>query len=281
MSTMPDIYKYLDYRNYLKDYYQAKKVAKGSAFSYRSFARDAGFSSPNFLKLVIEGKRNLGPRGTLQFAKALRLGKQEAAHFENLVHFKQAETDEEKNKWYQKLATSKRYREIKEIEHDQFEYYSHWYCAAIRELVLLADFKEDPAWIADELKPSISPKEAKTALELLQRLGFLVRNRDGHLVQAERNITTAREVRSLAIANYHRQMLKKAFESIERTPPQQRDISSLTVAISQEKFEEAKRRIQEFRRELNVLLSDDTECDAVYQLNFQIFNLSEVPWPKC
>lgn len=277
---LPDLFKYLDYRRYLKDYYRVQKERKGSAFSFRTFSRMAGLSSPNFLQLVMEGKRNLGPDGMRCFAKALKLNKEESGYFENLVRFNQASTDDERNEWYKRLSTSKKYREIREIEKDYFVYFSRWYYAAIRELVLLPDFKEDPDWIARRLSPPITVREAATALELLQKLGFLVRDQSNRLVQAERNITTAREVMSLAISNFHRQMIQRASESIERTTPERRDVSSLTVALSKEKFVEAKRRIQEFRRELNVLLSEDGRPDAVYQLNFQIFNLSEVPWPR-
>jgi uncharacterized protein (TIGR02147 family) len=272
---MSDLFKYLDYRRFLKDYYREHKEKKGSAFSFRSFARLAGMSSPNFLKLVMDGKRNLGPDGIKGFAKALKLNKEEASYFENLVHFNQCSTDDERNEWYKRLSASKRYREIKEIEKDYFVYFSRWYYAAVRELVLLPEFKEDTDWIARKLSPPITVKEATTALELLQKLGFLKREK-GRLVQAERNISTAREIISLAIANFHRQMIHRAVESIDRTRPERRDISSLTIALSKERFQEAKRRIQEFRRELNVLLSEDACPDSVYQINFQLFNLSEV-----
>lgn len=272
---MADLFKYLDYRHFLKDHYREHKEKKGAAYSFRSFARMAGLSSPNFLQLVMEGKRNLGPDGIKGFSKALRLNKEEAAHFENLVHFNQCTTDEERNEWYKRLSASKKYREVREIEKDYFVYFSRWYYAAIRELVLLPHFQEDPDWIARKLSPPITVKEAGTALELLQKLGFLKRQK-GRLVQAERNITTAREIVSLAIANYHRQMIQRAAESIDRTKPEKRDISSLTIALSKDKVQEAKRRIQEFRRQLNVLLSDDAAPDSVYQINFQLFNLSEV-----
>ncbi len=275
---MPDLFKYLDYRHYLKDYYREQKEKKGSRFSFRTFSRAAGFSAPNFLKLVMEGKRNLGPAGVEGFLKALRLGKEESRYFENLIRFNQASTDDERNRWYQQLSTSKKYREIRQIEKDTYVYFSHWYYAAVRELVLLSDFKEKPEWIAHKLSPRITVKEAATALELLKKLKLLKRDHKKRLVQSERNMTTAREVISLAIANFHRQMIRMGMESIERTLQEKRDISSLTVALSKEKFGEAKRRIQEFRRELNVLLSEESHPDSVYQINFQIFNLSEVPW---
>lgn len=275
---MADLFKYLDHRRYLKDYYREHKEKRGSTFSFRTFARAAGLSSPNFLKLVMDGKRNLGPDGIARFGKALRLNKEETTYFENLVHFNQASTDDERNEWYKRLSTSKKYREIREIEKNYFVYFSHWYYAAVRELVLLPNFDENPDWIARHLSPPITVREAKTAVELLLKMGFVKRDKTGRLIQAERNITTAHEVQSLAISNFHRQMIQRASESIERTPPEKRDVSSLTLALSKEKFVEAKRRIQEFRRELNVLLSEEGRPEAVYQVNFQIFNLSEVPW---
>ena len=275
---MIDIFKYIDYRHFLKDYYREEKEKKGSRFSFRNFSRAAGLSSPNFLQLVMEGKRNLGPDGIEGFKKALRLNKEESVYFENLVHFNQSSNDAERNQWYRHLSTSRKYREIREIERDYFVYFSRWYYVAIRDLVLLPEFRETSKWIAKKLSPKITEREAAHALELLLRLGFLKREK-GKLIQAERNITTAREVESLAISNFHRQMMGLAADSIDRTSPEKRDISSLTIALSQEKFQEAKRRIQEFRRELNVLLSEDSNIDSVYQINFQIFNLTEVPWP--
>lgn len=275
---MINLFGYLDYRRYLKDFYRDKKGKKGSRFSFRSFSRLAGLSAPNFLKLVMEGKRNLGPDGIEGFKKALHLNKEEAAYFENLIYFNQATSDEERNRRYKALATSQKFRQIREIEQDLFVYYSHWYYAAIRELVLLPDFKEDPKWIAKKLFPRITDKQAMTSLELLLKLKFLKREKSGRLVQAEQNITSSREVQSLAVANFHRQMIQLASESIDRTPQEKRDISSITLALSKEKYLEAKRRIQEFRRELNVLLSEKDSVDSIYQINFQIFNLSEIPW---
>ncbi len=275
---MLTVHHYLDYRHFLRDYYQEQKKKKGASFSFRSFARLAGLSSPNFLKLVMEGKRNLGFSGITHFSKALHFNSDESNYFENLVRFNQSKNDEERNHWYQRLSSSQKYRQVKEIENNAFVYFSHWYYPAIRELVLLPDFREDPVWISKKLYPPISKKEAETALELLLALGLLKRDSKGKLVQVDQNITTSREVESLAIRNYHRQMMEQAKLSLEKISREKRDISSLTIALSREKFLEAKRRIQEFRRELNVLLSGDKKADSVYQINFQIFNLSEVLW---
>jgi uncharacterized protein (TIGR02147 family) len=56
-----DVFQYLDYRAFLRDYYKEKKAAS-KTFSYVNFARKAKISSSGFLLHVIKGERNLtGP----------------------------------------------------------------------------------------------------------------------------------------------------------------------------------------------------------------------------
>jgi len=55
---MPNIYDYVNYRDFLRDFYREKKTENPS-FSYQQFARSAGFGSKSFLPHVIEGKKNL------------------------------------------------------------------------------------------------------------------------------------------------------------------------------------------------------------------------------
>ncbi len=275
MPKQPNIYTYLDYRTYLRDLYEARKQTK-RGFSYRSFARTAGLSSENHLWQVINGRRKLSGATIIKFAKGFGLKKHETAYFEHLVHFNQAKTTEEKNHHYRKLASSKRYIEVRHLERDQFEYLSKWYYAVIRELVLLPDFCEEPAWIAARLAPVISEREAAEALELLFRLGLLGRDADGRVVQTERHVTSGEEVASLAATNFHKQMIDRAAAAVEGTRPEHRELSALTVAIPKAKIAQVKERIRQVRRELHEMMATDDGADVVYQLNLQFFNVSEV-----
>lgn len=272
-AWIPDLYEYTDYRAWLGAYYDAAKVHQPS-FSYRWFSRRAGFSSPNFLKLVIDGQRNLSADSIGRFAAALRLSDAEARFFADLVAFGQACTAEEKNAAWERIAASQRFRRARRIDSAYFEYLSCWYYPAIREMVARADFREDPAWIAAELLPAVKPAEAARALAVLVELGFVVRDADGRLRRGDPSVTTGHEVRSLAIGNFHRQMLARAAESIELVERSQRDISALTVAVSAERVAELKARVQAFRETLLHLCDADADPDVVYQLNFQVFPLT-------
>ena len=63
MKHSLNIFSYTNYRAFLRDLYLTKK-SESSGFSHRVFVRMCGFASPNFLKLVIEGKRDAS---TLKF----------------------------------------------------------------------------------------------------------------------------------------------------------------------------------------------------------------------
>jgi len=93
-------------------YYEAAK-AHSRVFSYRYFSRKAGYNSPNFLKLVIDGERNISTDSIERFADALGLTLSERRFFANLVAFNQAETAEEKNEAFERVSASRRFRQAR------------------------------------------------------------------------------------------------------------------------------------------------------------------------
>lgn len=268
-----EVYGYLDYRAFLRDFYATKK-AKSRAFSYRSFSKRAGVASPNYLKLVVEGQRSLSAKMAERFAIACGLDADAARYFVHLVAFNQAKTSSERAQHYGKLTSFQRYRQAHKLEIAHAAYYSDWFMPAIRELAASREFKDDPEWIADQLVPSITPLQASRALETLLELGLLVRDDQGRLTQADVLLSTGPETRGLHIAAFHRAMTQRAIESIDLVPAQDRDISSLTLCLSRGGLRAFKERIQRFRRELLELSALESDPEQVVQLNFQLFPLT-------
>jgi uncharacterized protein (TIGR02147 family) len=273
-ATDIDVFAYLDFRAFLRDYYNARKAA-GRGFSYRSFSRRAGLKSPNYLKLVIDGERNLSPDMAERFAQACGIKGDEARYFVDLVAFGQASTLTEKNQYYARLTGFQRYRNAHKLDLAHAAYYSAWYMPAIRELAARSDFRSEPEWIAQQLVPAISAAEAARALDTLLELGLLVRESDGSVRQADVLLSTGAETRGLHIASYHRSMMQRAMESIDLVPPQQRDISSLTLCLGEQGLRAFKERVQRFRKELLELSALEPDPVQVVQINFQLFPLSK------
>ncbi len=274
MSNKPDIFEYLDYRAFLLDVYENAK-STGTAMSYRYLSRRAGFSSPNFIKLVMDGKRNLGDESILAVAKAIDLNDEEAEFFASLVRFDQAQTSEQKNEAYQEVAASRRFRSARRIDHEMFEYLSHWYYPAIREMAARKDFKFDATWISTHLWPRVPVKNVRKALETLTELGLLVPDGDGGATRGDPSLTTGHEVGSLAIGNFHRQMMSCAADSIESVDRELRDISALTVCVPGELVQELKAEIHRFRERMLEICDSQQDGDTVYQMNIQLFPLTK------
>jgi uncharacterized protein (TIGR02147 family) len=275
-DEVPSVYEYVDYRRYLKDHYDARK-RQDRKYSFRFFARRAGLSSSNFLKLVMDGKRNLGPTTIGNFVKALKLGDDEAKFFTDLVAFDQAQTVAERNRAFERVAANRRFRRARRLEGPLFRYLTRWYYPAVRELAGRDDFKEEPAWIAKQLTPKITVSQARSALRTLQELGLLVSDESGRLVRGETSLTTGHEVRSVVIPAYHRQMIERAGDAIDKVPPEERDVSALTVCIQASSLADLKHRIHRFREEMLDRCDREQSPEQVYQLCIQLFPLSKPP----
>jgi uncharacterized protein (TIGR02147 family) len=266
-----DVFRYHDYREFLAAYYDHKKE---HGFSYRAFAKAAGLGAPNYLQLVIKGRRNLTSEMAFRFANACGLGEDAAEYFVTLVAFNQATTQQDRNRHYQKLSTFGRYRRAQKLELGEAAYHSKGYLPAIRELALSPHFRSDPEWLAEQLSPPIKVSEARQAIDTLLELRLLERGADGGLHQAARVVSTGAETTGLHIANYHAEMMQRAASAMTLVPPQERDISSLTLCLDSDGLGRLKQRLQAFRRELIDFAETQAAPSRVVQLNLQLFPLT-------
>lgn len=284
--VLRSIYTYTDYREYIRDSYTLKKNEE--KMTLRDFARKAGFNTHTFLSNVIDNKRSLTQESAAKVAKGLGLKPNERTYLELMVRFGNAKTVDEKNDIYEQMCASMPRSEIRKIGSEYYDIFRNPYVLTVRELVALPDFQEDAKWIAKRLHPHITPNQAEKAISTLLDAKLLDRDKKGRLRQATADLTTGAEVKSLAIALYHKQLLELATGSIDSTPAKDRDISSLTLNISKTDFDFIKRRTAAFRLEVLDFLKKkredakhefpDERARAIYYLNMQFFNATELPW---
>jgi len=270
-SSPPSLFDYFDYREYLQDYYRHHK-SRNSAYSYRLFARKAKLGSPNYLKLVVDGKRRITDRTIYQFARGLGLTRDEEKYFRELVLYQEVSDPDSKE---QHLRSLLKYQEKQRtpvpLRSDKIKFLLDWYHAVIRELVLNKDFKEDPAWIARRLGNKITEAQAKESLELLVRLNILERNEQGKLAQREPLLTSSDEVPSHVIRSLHRTFLRKAINSIFSVPMDRRELSGLVLSVPSHRVKEMKEELKEFRKKLNRKYGLDRTGDEVYFVGLYLF----------
>ena len=273
-----DVFLYLDYRQFLRDYYADRR--QHGRISHRSFSQRAGLRSPNYLKLVMDGARNLGRETIPRFAKACGLTGPAATYFAQLVAYNQAQSPEERSAAYATLKRLAGHQDVRLLTVAQDMYHSRWYLPVIRELVATQGFREDPEWIASQLLPPIRTHEAAQALHLLVELGLLERDEQGRLGQVDATVSTDDAVRSAHLRTYHRTMIAHALSSYDRLPKSARSISAITFTVDEGGIERLRTAVAEIRRDLLKAAEAEPHPRRVVQMNFQIFAVSELQEPE-
>jgi uncharacterized protein (TIGR02147 family) len=267
-----NIYNFSDYRDFLKDRYRQLKAAD-PVFSFRHFSKQAGFGSPNYLKLVMDGKRNLSQEAIGKFAKGLRLDNHESEFFRYMVEYNQCEHPSKKKVFEAKLLYLRELFKVKTLIPELYDYYHEWYHAAIREMVKKAPVKNDPAVIGGNLVPAITVEEAAASVDLLLKLGFVGQTNDGTLVTKE---STQVDESSVALAQkiHYEQMAELAAQSLYTQGPETQDFESITLSLPESKVGELRMKIRELIETLNSA-NTSNPADAVFQLNVQFFALTK------
>ncbi|MDD4975721.1 MAG: TIGR02147 family protein [Bacteriovorax sp.] len=279
MNERPAIYDYVDYRAFLSDslnYIQSRN----SKYSATAFVRQAGFgeNSRGYFNLIMSGKRNLSSSTILGFAKTIKLNEKETFHFENLVHYNQATTEKEKALYFERISKSMKGRTgaAFELLKSQYNYFSHWYLVAIRELVAVENFKENYEWVSKKLRNKISKKEMHEAIADLINLGLLKRQDNGKLLQAEEFVTFTDNSMNYTVVNaLHSQFLDLAKESLSEDQYKDRSASCVVIATEKENFDKIREEIKAFREHiLNKYGTNSGKLDCVLNLGIQLNHIT-------
>lgn len=273
MKKLISIFDYVDYRFFLTDYIdQQKNASRG--FSLRSFAQKAGVAA-SLLNDILSKRQNLTIQAMHKYAAAMELGAKDVAYFEALVGFNNASTNQEKNRFFGEMVHLRGRSAVKFIDHQQYEYFSEWYHAVVRELVTHGGMGCDADKISQCMDPVVSPAKVKKSITLLQELG-LIYEADGVWRASDKVLSSEYQIQSVALKNYHIGMLERAGESLDKHTSDQREFQGLTLSVSKTTFEQMKNRIRSLSDELLAMaVSEKSESDEVYQINLQMFPLTK------
>ncbi len=270
---MQSLYETIDYRAYLKAYYEEQK-RRTRYFSYRYFARKAGINSSSFLKSVIDGKRNLTPAAAEKFCKALKLTAKEATYFRHLVMFNQARTAVEKQEHYAVLRSMAGGVEEAVITSPCYDYYSNWYNSILRELVCLHDFGDDFAALARAVRPPITEAQARRSVELLLRLKLIRKTENGRYEQTNTAIIADETMGALGLRTFVGWMARYTETALNEYTRDERYVSSITMGVSRATYDMLVAEIEAFKDRLKTIINQDQAAARVYQLNLGLFPMS-------
>ena len=269
MTTTPDISLYMEYTQYLRDAYGARK-SKDKKFSHRFICQKMGRPSPAWFSDILAGRKKLKPRHAVPLAALFKLNKQELEFLRMFIAMDLADSHEEKTAVYDKLLELKGVSQEK-IFADRFKYFERWYYPALRELLTVHPDKGDYAKLGAKLDPPITARQAKDAVGLLMRLGLTHLGTPSPLPILIMD-TSARTAYWNKIMQAYTRLALPAIKKFNKT---ERDFSALTLPLSREGLQIASEEIAALRGRLLALSERDKANDRIYQCLFQVFPISK------
>ncbi len=267
------VLNYTDYRTFLADYcHQKRRIQQG--WSLRNWTRQLGLKSPAALAMIVRGMRSPRLELARKITKSIELNLREESYFLDLVRLEKIKNDPDASLALQeRLAKVQPSGTYKHLNHRIFSVISQWYCYAIRDMVHLADFRENPDWISKHLSFPVTSAQVSEALGNLLKVG-LIRHTRGRLRVTHQHIDTTSDVADEAIKRCHEQILDNAKVAIRKFPPEKREIIGTTFAFSSRDIRKAKESIRQFQLDFCKTF-ERQRTDAVYHLEISFHPVAE------
>lgn len=234
---------------------------RNPSYSLRAFSRKLGIG-PSSVSEILSGKRKISKQMAEKILEKLDLLPDE---FNSIIVLFEQDNDS-KTSIQQKLKSL-------ELEMDIYKMISEWHHFAILSLAETKDFKSNVEWIAARLNLKLN--DSKLAIERLERIGLIFRDKKGNIKISGASYTTSDEISNSALRRAHTENLELAKKSLEQDAISIRDFTSITMAIDLKKLPIAKKMIREFRDKISQYLESGKKSE-VYKMCIQLIPLSEI-----
>lgn len=269
---MKSVIGYEDYRLFMNDYYQWKKST--SVFSWRRFNKKGGFSSPNHMKLVCEGKSGLSETGVEQAADALDLIGMERVYFRQLVKFCQAKDETEKKIAHSEMMAIACACRVRVLGGESVSFYDSWKYPVLWELASIIP-KATPLDMCKACGNVFSQEEICNALAFLTRANFLKKTAPNKYEQVDRFLQMSTATVPSQVRSMHKDMASLAEKSIEKYAVEERNFSGVTMGINEDDYALILKELDACRKRIISIASATKKGNRVYRLNLQLFPLTE------
>lgn len=266
---MKPVFEYLDYRIFLKEAFDERK-GSDPFYSYRVLAETLGLDTSNMFR-ILHQEAQLPPRCQPRVLDFLGLSGRSAEYFSLLIAYARERGVAAKQEILGK-ALSLRDVERRQLEEEKLaSYFGNWWAVAVRSLLEVTEGRCVPSELSRRLSPSVSEAEIERSLKVLLELGLVKKASSGRLVLTETHVTAGGEVKTKALRNYQSEILALAAESLERFPKEQRDVSTITLAVDASTFAEIREILRECRRQIQKRVEEAKKPDRVMQLSMAFF----------
>ncbi len=268
----PDIFSYHDYVLFLTDWLNYKRAVQ-SKFSMRSLAKQSGLAS-GYLPMILNRSRPLSAAALAKMLPYLGLNPNEQSFLDALLILGTSDSHEARVAALERMRRFAQFRSQNGQNSEVSQYLTHWYYVAIREMAANKEFRAEPEWIQERLRFQVPLKEIKDTLDFLFENKYLEKSADGSVKPPEKNMDCSWGVYRVALAEFHREIMRLAAESIEKVPSEERNIMGHTFSLDSADFKKAKAIADNAVKEIQALEKKGTRGESVYHFEVALFPLS-------
>ncbi|MEO7426649.1 MAG: TIGR02147 family protein [Fibrobacteria bacterium] len=268
---IPNVLGYLDYRVYLKDWYDERK-RREKGFSYRVLAREVGYRSHAFFSLVLRRRSNISMEMAMGFADSIGFKGREREYFLLLVSCNQEEVPSKRRIMFQRLQNLNG-TPAKRLREDQNAFLASWRHAALREMLGIDPFQGGEAQWGGRMVPTATAREVRDSLDILLALGLAHRTARG-IVRTDPRLVTGTTYAESATQGFMRQVHELGGEALQRFPRSERHHGWATLSVSATTLETMRAELRALVQRFLTLAENDVSPDRVMQLNLELFPMA-------
>lgn len=280
----PELSRFVDYRKYLAAFFEYKvgESKKGvRSYSYSDFSAAADIKSPNYLKLIIEGKRNLSHDMGKRFSRALKHNRSQTKEFSLLVEYCQEKDPLQRTRRLKDLSEYRAKRAIKEGQIDQqtWDQVSSWLVWVIYAMADQKGVVFTPAGICQLLRGQVNEAQVQQALNKLVASGDIEIDPETHIgKRTSLTMSGLDQVPPELIRKIQSELIYLGLESLHKYTAQEREVSGFTLAMTEKEYEWVRFELRKLRKQIQKEISmkrEQNPGERVYQVNMQLFPVTD------
>ena len=278
MTTADDgLWEARDYREFLHGWFEREKALRPSR-SIRALARKLAID-PSLLGKILLGERHLATSRIQPVCDLVGLSGNQAEYFRHLVLLAKSKTAREAQALFERLQELRRIAPVP-LDDAQESYWDSWLHIALRSLLSCGDFKDEWERMGKLLVPRQRARRVREAMRVLERLGMISKDQGGFWRLATPFVRDRPGTQARALRNYHRQSLLLALDSLEGLPASRRNISSVSVAVDDEAYDDLVAMIEDLRARALARSAKTERPRRVVQLGLQLIPLADADAPE-
>lgn len=280
----PQLGDYLNYRDFLRAFYLYKReMTKGNRrqYNYSFFSAAADIRSPNYLKMIIEGQRNLSEEMAFKFARAMQMNKENMDEFVLMVLYSQETDPVLRNQYLKSLSDFRLQKALRQgvIDRKYLDKVPNWIGWILYSLLDQEGAQFTASALRQLLRNKASETEIQNALNKLIDSGeFVLDAETGEIKKGRKQGDGTDDIPVDLIRRLQTQLMSLGLESLFQDSPMEREFGTLTLSLTKKEFEELRFQLRKFRKQIhkdNSIQRMNEKGERVYQMNLQLYPVTD------